>query len=127
MALPTTQNSSIGNSVTDIVTSLQNAVQAANTIANALSAQVPSNPSGQLSVDTLIVPGFVRVTGVSVVVAGATGGLYDASSIATASATAQVFPVPAVAGFQAVNMVFANGLVYKPGAAQKAAFFYARV
>lgn len=118
--------SGIGNSVTDIVTSLQNAVQASNTIADALTSQIPHFTSGQLTVDTLVLPGFVRVNGYSVVTAGATGGLYDASSIANASATALVFAVPATVGFQAVNMVFANGLVYKPGAAQVAAFFYAR-
>ena len=116
----------IGNSVTDIVTSFQNAVQAANTIADALNSQIPHFTSGQLAVDTLIVPGFVRVNGVSVVTAGAAGGLYDASSIANAASTTQVFVVPATAGFQKTDMVFANGLVYKPGAGQVAAFFYAR-
>ena len=118
--------SGIGSSFIDLVTSLQNMVQAANTVADALNSQIPHFTTGQMSVDTLVVPGVVRVTGISVVATGATGGIYDATSIAGASATTQVGVVGATAGFQSVNMYLTNGLVYKPGAGQKAALFYAR-
>lgn len=113
-------------SLSDIATIQQNAVKAANSIADSLDATIPHLTSGQLAADALIVPGFVRVTGVSVVAAGAVGGLYDASSLANAASTTQVYTVPATAGFIAVNMVFANGLVYKPGSGQTVAIFYTR-
>ena len=115
-----------GNSLNNLVTALQNAVQAANGIAQALKGVIPSTTTGQLSASTLVVPDFVRVTGISVVAAGATGGLYDAANVMSATGSNEVAVVIPQVGYMPVNMVFANGLVYIPGAGQKAAFFYTR-
>lgn len=114
-------------SLDDILTSLKNVVTAANGVSQGLQRQVPTSTSGQLAANTLVQTGFVRVTGISVVVAGAVGGLYDANTIALAGAGEQVFSVAAIAGYFPLNMVFTNGLVYKPGAAQKVTIFYTRV
>lgn len=114
-------------SLDDILTSLKNVVTAANGVAQGLKRQVPDSTSGQLAADTLVQTGFVRVIGISVVAAGAVGALYDAATIALASADEQVFVVPATVGYISLNMVFADGLVYKPGLAQLATIFYTRV
>jgi len=114
-------------SLDDILTSLKNVVTAANGVAQGLQRQVPTTTSGQLSANTLVQTGFVRVTGIAVVTAGAIGGLYDAATIAGAGSGQEVYAVAAAVGYTAVNMVFENGLVYKPGAGQVATIFYSRV
>lgn len=114
-------------SLDDILTALKGGVQAMNANTLALNRAQPTLTSGQLAADTLIQTGFVRVTGISVVDAGAVGGLYDAATIVNATAGQQIYAVPATAGFIALNMVFTSGLVYKPGAAQKVTIFYTRV
>lgn len=116
-----------GASLSDILTSIQNLVVATNAGANASNGLIPHLNSGRLAANTLIQTGFVRVTGISVLVAGAVGALFDAATLAAAAAgTNDLYVVPAAAGFIPLNMVFVNGLVYKPGAAQVAAIFYAR-
>ena len=114
-------------SLDDILTTLKGAVNAVNGNTQVLKGQIPTSTSGQLAANTLVQTGFVRVTGISIVTAGAIGGLYDAATIALAIAGTEVFAVPAAVGYTPVNMVFANGLVYKPGAAQVATIFYTRV
>lgn len=116
-----------GASLSDILTSIQNLVVATNAAANANNRLVPNLTSGRLAANTLVQTGFVRVTGISVVTAGAAGALFDAATLAGAAAgTNDVYPVAAAAGFTPLNMVFKNGLVYKPGAAQVATIFYTR-
>lgn len=116
-----------GASLSDILTSVQNLVVATNAIANAQNGEIPHFSTGRLAANTLVQSGFVRVTGISVVAAGAVGALFDAATLASAAAgTNDVYVVPAAVGYLPLNMVFANGLVYKPGAAQVAAIFYAR-
>lgn len=114
-------------SASDVLSSLQNVVQAINAQTRVEGALTPTNTSGQLSANTLIQTGFVRVTGVSVETAGAAGTLNDAATIALAVSGTEIFTTPATAGFYPVNMVFLNGLVYKPGSGQKVAVFYTRV
>lgn len=114
-------------SLDDILTTLQGGVKAMNANTLALNRAQPTQDSGQLSADALVQTGFVRVTGISVVVAGAVGGLYDAATIVNATAGQQIYVVPAAVGFTAVNMVFNDGLVYKPGAGQKTVIFFTRV
>ena len=113
-------------SLDDILTSLKGAVNAINGVALAFNHQVPANSSGQLSVDTLVQTGFMRVTGISVGTAGAVGTLYDASSLAAAAAGNAIYVAPASLGYIPLNMVFTAGLVYKPGAGQKVTLFYSR-
>ncbi len=114
-------------SLDDILTTLQGGVKAINGNTLALKQQAPTETSGQLAANTLVQTGFVRVTGISVTVAGAVGGLYDAATIALAISDTEVFVVPTAVGYIPLNMVFADGLVYKPGAAQVATIFYTRV
>jgi hypothetical protein len=111
----------------DVLSALQNAVTAVNSVAQAVNRQVPSYTSGLLTATALVQSGFVRVTGVSVVVAGVAGTLNDASNMATATAANAIFTVPAVAAFYPLNMVCMNGLVYTLGTGQKVVVYYTRV
>lgn len=124
---PTVARPTSGASLSDMLTAVQGLVVATNAEANALNGTIPHYTSGRLSGNTLIQSGFMRVLGVSVIVAGAAGALFDVANLAGAAlGTNDIFVVPATVGYISTNMVFANGLVYKPGAAQVAAIFYAR-
>lgn len=113
-------------SLDDILTALKGAVNAVNSVTLALYHQTPATSSGQLSVDVLVQAGFVRLTGIAVSTGGTGGTLYDAASLAAAAAGNATYVIPASLGYQAYNMVFTNGLVYKPGAGQKVTLFYSR-
>lgn len=115
-----------GASLADILSAVQNLVQATNINAKALNGGIPQETSGQLTANILVQTGFVRVTGISVTTAGAIGTLFDAANLAAAGAGNAVYIVPAAVGFISLNMVFKNGLVYKPGAAQVATIFFGR-
>ena len=114
-------------SLSDILTVQQNGVVALNNIQTTRAGTIPTTTSGTLTAATLIQTGFVRVTGISVVVAGAAGGLYDTTAVSLLGSTNQTYVVAATLGFTEVNMVFMNGLVYSPGAGQTAVIYYTRV
>ena len=114
-------------SITDVVTVGQNQVTATNNLQKTFAQTVPTNTSGTLAASTLIQTGFVRVTGVSVVVAGAAGGLYDTTAISSAAAGNQSYVTTATIGFYPTNMVFMNGLVYVVGSGQTVVVYYTRV
>lgn len=114
-------------SLSDILSAVQTIGQQCQFIARRLNEQAPDLTSGQLAANTLVQTGFVRVTGISVVTAGAAGTLSDARTLAAAGSGDVVYTVEPVVGFLPVNMVFVNGLVYKPGAAQVVAIFYTRL
>lgn len=112
--------------LSSILTSFQNAVNALNALVRNIGQETPSLSSGLMDADTLVQTDLVRVLGISVVVGGAAGGLYDAATITGAGAAQQLYVVDVFEGFYAVDMVFPTGLVYKPGAGQKAVIFYTR-
>ena len=114
-------------SISDLVTVGQNQVTATNNLQKTYAQTVPVSTSGTLAADTLIQTGFVRVTGISVVVAGAAGGLYDAATIAAKGSGNLSYVTQATINFDPVNMVFANGLVYSPGSGQTVVVYYTRV
>lgn len=124
---PLTPSTIGGGSLNDMLTSVQALAQNCQKIATALQQSIPSETSGQLSADTLVQTGFVRLLGISVVAAGAVGALHDARTLALAASGNQVAVVQATAGYFAVDMIFADGLVYKPGSGQTCTLFYARI
>ncbi len=111
----------------DIQSTFLTAVGVLSDLVNATLKQVPSDSSGHLDDDKVVQTGFVRVTSVDVVVAGAAGGLYDAALIADAGSSNLIHVVPATLGSYPVNLVFTKGLVYLPGAAQEVAIMYTRL
>jgi len=102
------------------------AVQTLSDLVNATLKQVPSDSSGRVAATKVIQTGFVRVTGISVVVAGAVGALHDAAATASVASSNKIFVVPAATGFTALDLVFTSGLTYVPGAAQEVAIMYSR-
>jgi hypothetical protein len=116
-----------GASLTDILTAIQDLVTAWNNVGNILAKQTASSTSEQLSASTLVQTGFVRVKGISVTTAGAVGTLNDASTLADAASGNVAYVVAAATGYVPLDLVFEDGLVYQPGAAQVATIFYTRV
>lgn len=114
-------------SLDDIQTSFQTANSMLADFVNATLKQTPSNSSGTVSTTKIIQTGFVRVTGISVVVGGAVGALHDARAVGDIATTNKIYEVGITPGFYPVNLVFPTGLAYAPGAAQEAAIMYTRI
>ena len=110
----------------NIVTILQNGVQAMSDLQTTQSKTVPTDTSGQLSADAVVVKGFARVLGVSVIDGSAVGFLHDASTVVDAAAGNQIYVISTTKGFYPVNIPFVNGVVFKLGTANKIAVFYSR-
>lgn len=110
-----------------IGTSLQGINQGIIKANQALDRLVPANTSGQLVADALVQTGLVRLLGVSVIVAGSSGTLRDAATLAVSASTDDVYTLPLTTGFYPVQMIFAKGLVYKAGSGETIALFYSRI
>lgn len=113
-------------SLDDIQTSIQAAVQQLSDLTNAELKQTPAISSGTLTATKVIQTGFVRVLGVSVIVAGAAGALHDIAAVAGIAAGNKIYVVGATIGFFPVNLVFTTGLTYAVGAGQTVAIMYSR-
>lgn len=111
----------------DINNTFQSAVSTLADLVNATLKLAPSSSSGPVTAAKIIQIGFVRVTGVSVVVGGAAGGLHDVDALADVAATNKLYDVGTTPGFYPVNIVFPKGLAYAPGAGQTAAIMYTRI
>jgi hypothetical protein len=114
-------------SLDDIQTTFQSAVATLADLVNATNRDMPVLSSGTISTTKIVQVGFVRVTGVSVVVGGAAGGLYDVRAVADIAATNKIYVVGTTPGFYPMNLVFPTGLAYTPGAAQEIAIMYTRI
>ena len=104
-------------SLSDILTSAQNLVQAVNGVANQYLVVQGAQGLTSLSVTTLLRVGAGRVGTVIVTTAGsAVGALYDTNA---ASSTANKFYViPNTVGVYVINFPVSNGLVATPGTGQ---------
>lgn len=111
---------SIGNTLQTITQNIISAV-------NQLQKLVPALTSGQLTADTLVQTGFIRVTGISVVTPGATGGgLHDCATLADVASTNKVFSIGTSAGYYPVQLVFNDGLAYDADVGEVVTVFYSR-
>ena len=111
----------------NILSALQSIAQSLIAGVTELTKRTPNQTSGQLSADTLVFTGFVRVSGISVVAAGSpVGTLNDAGTIATSAAGNVIFEIPGTVGYYPVDLIFANGCVYKVGTSEKVAIFFGR-
>jgi len=88
-----------------------------------LTAQGASE-SLDVAASSVIQTGAGRVGRVSVLVAGAAGGMYDSATVASAAAANEIAVIPATQGNIAIDMPFTNGLVYEPGASQTASISF---
>lgn len=112
--------------LSDILTSLQAGVEAMANLQQTQAKLIPELTSGLLVSDALVLPGFARVLGISIVDGSAIGFLHDAAALADADATNQVYVLDTTKGYYPVNMPFKNGIVFKVGTANKVVIFYAR-
>jgi len=120
------QNAPAGT-LLNILSALQSIAQSLIAGVTELTKRTPNQTTGQLTADHLVFTGFVRVSGISVITAGSpVGSLNDAATIATAAAGNDIFTLPSTAGYYAVDLLFANGCVYKAGTSEKVAIFFGR-
>lgn len=74
---------------------------------------------------TVIKPTEGRLVGLSVLVAGAVGAVYDATSTTGNTAANETFVIPAVVGYYKLDgMPHFRGIVIAPGAAQVVSAFF---
>jgi hypothetical protein len=109
----------------DILTATKNIVVALNNANSFYKQQFAQSSKTNLSANTLLAANAGRLYTISVTTAGSTAGaVYDANSIANASASNLITNIPATAGTITFNWPYANGLVYKPGTGQVASISY---
>lgn len=105
-------------SLDDILTTQKNGVVAVNQVAeNAFGVQ-GRKTALEIDTATLIHTGEAWVARMSVLVAGAAGAIYDASTIGTATTGRRICIIPATVGIHEVFMPVTRGIVVTPGAAQ---------
>lgn len=106
-----------GGSLSDIITTAQNLVQAVNNVATTyLNVQGKQN-SGTISAATLVKPSAGRVCKVSITTAGAAvGKIYDTNQVT--ATTPEVYTIPNSSGVVDVNIPVQFGIVVVPGAGQ---------
>lgn len=114
-------------SLDDIQTTIQSINGTLNSQVDAYLKLVPSLTSGTVNASRIIQVGFVRVTGVSVVVGGAAGALHDVSALGDIAAGNLQYVVGTTLGYYPMNIVFPKGLAYAPGAGQSAVILYTRI
>jgi hypothetical protein len=117
-----------GSSITDIVTSLQLLVQAANAVTDALNGQIPHFTSGTMSASKVINIGVTRVTGYSITAetGASAGNLYDAVSIAAAGPSNLVDVMPGSVGYFPRQIFCQNGCVFIPGTGDVATVYFSK-
>ena len=71
-----------------------------------------------------VAAGAQRIVKFAVTVAGAAGGVYDASTTGGASAASLIAVMPATVGVYDVNFPVASGIVVSPGASQVVSVSY---
>jgi hypothetical protein len=106
-------------SLDDLLTAQKNGVVAINQVAtNAFGVQ-GRKTALEITTDTVIHTGEAWVARLSVIVAGAAGGVYDSNTVAGATTGTQLCVIPATVGIHEVLMPVTKGIVIKPGAGQK--------
>lgn len=104
-------------SLTDILTTAQNLVQAINGLAQAyLNVQGQKRAAAITGSAVLLNTGFGRLASVSVTTAGSAGAAYDAN--VAGATTNLLYVIPATVGVFVVNMPYTYGLVVAPGSSQ---------
>ena len=114
-----TPGSSSGGNLTNILSALQNGVQAINNVANALLRGQGKLTSETVSASTLVVSGKGYLVNFSVIDAGSSvGKIHNAGSIETAASQNSMVAVPNTAETVAVSKYFDYGIVIIPGSGQ---------
>lgn len=117
--------------IDDLVTVQKNGVVAVNALTAALDAfrviytyYVGNMTSVGITDSSLVATGPGRLVNLFVSVAAAGGTVHDASTVAGATASNVIFPIPNATGITQINVPFFNGLVVKPAAASTVGVTY---
>lgn len=110
-------------SLDDLVTVVKNGVVAVNALTAALDAfraiytkYVGDQTSIGISDSSLVATGPGRLVNVIISAAAAGGTIHDTSTVAGATTSNVIYPIPNSTGLSQVNVPFFNGLVVKPAA-----------
>ena len=103
-------------SLDDLLTATKNIVTAINNAAQTYLNVNGSTVSTAITAATVVKGSSGRVCSVSVIVAGAAGKIYDATT--TSATTGVVYVIPATIGVFVVNIPTLYGIVVAPGSAQ---------
>jgi hypothetical protein len=109
-------------SLSDILTTAQNLVQAVNGLAQSYLGVQGTKNQADVSTATLIQSGPGRLATIVVTTAGAVGAVYDANSASLT--TNKIYTIQNVVGSYTVNMPTKYGIVIAPGAGQVVAIGY---
>lgn len=109
-------------SLSDILTTAQNIVQAINGLGSTYTSVQGTKNATAIATATLVKSGQGRIASVAVLVAGDAGKIYDAN--AATVTTGEVYVIPATVGVFVVNFPLSFGLVVAPGAAQVVSVSY---
>lgn len=102
----------------DILTSLQNAVQAVNTLSQTWITVAGAVTSPAYSADVVLTTKQGRVAYVSVIAGGTSGFLHNCQTIAAATDANKLMAIPSAPGTYLAMVNFNNGLLLRPGAGQ---------
>ena len=107
--------------IDDLVTTQKNGVVAINALTAALEqfraiyeSFVGSQSYLGITDNSLLYTGSGRLVNIVVSAAAAGGTVHDAATVAGASTSNIIFPIPNTVGITAVNVPFFDGLVVKP-------------
>ncbi len=109
-------------SLSDILSSIQNIVSAINNVAQTYLQVNGISTAYGVGSATVVKSSPGRLASVSVIVAGSSGEIYDATS--TTITSKPIYIIPATLGVVFVNMPFAAGLVVAPGSGQTVSVSY---
>lgn len=108
----------------DILTALQNGVQAVNAYTNSLNFHAGQSMSAEIAAATVVKGSSGWCANISVVVAGsAVGYVYDSNTTASISGK-RIFTIPMTVGTYTINLPTNNGIVVVPGSGQTVSLGY---
>lgn len=111
-------------SLTDILTSLQNGVQAINNLATAWTRGQGNLTSIVITAQTLVTSRPCYLVSFNVIVAGAAGTINNAASTSASATTNAICATPATVGIYPVGSVCNAGIVANPGSGQSVVVTY---
>jgi hypothetical protein len=106
-------------SLSDILTTQKNGVVGLSNIQQAYLRPLGAVTSATVTGNTLVISGSGYLCRFVVLAAGsAVGGIYNASTVASAASSNQLCVTPETVGIFEAGLVFSDGIVIKPGTGQ---------
>jgi hypothetical protein len=120
-----------GPSTSEFLSAAKNAVVALGNITARLTAMsgsfVATQTSGHLAANALVLAGYVRVKGVSVIAGSAVGYLNDSATAAGIATGTRVYQISATPGYYPMDIIVTDGLVFEAGTGMQVVISYSVV